>query len=549
MTSQTKSRLDGNELREMLSATTRLFERNVDAINALNVFPVPDGDTGINMYLTLTDVVKQAGETQGAMAGEVAGAMAKGALHGARGNSGVILSQIFKGIAQGLEGKADFGCADIASALQNARESAYRAVGEPVEGTILTVISSAASAARDCADANASLRDMFEGVSSAAKEAVALTPTMMPLLRDAGVVDAGGQGLSVIFEGFRLYLNGGDVDTAEITTLAPTKGAISLEFLDFADEEQYGYCTQFLIEGENLDPEAVREAMNSIARSTVVVGDDKAVKTHVHTEDPGAVLSYAVSLGTLGQVKIQNMDEQRREFSAARRQESESQPQEKVNLPIAVVAVAWGSGLEKVFTELGASTILRCGDTMNPSIQEILDIVDSAPSDNVIFLPNNKNIVPAARQAVELSAKNLGVLPTTTLPQGISALLAFSPEKDLGDNLDEMKESYSEVRTAEISEAVRPVELNGVSVREGQVIGLLERELKVAGEDSTQVLVALLEKAGVSEDKLVTLYWGQRLTKEDAEEALANVESAFPGTEVEVVPGGQPHYHYIISIE
>ena len=554
----TRTRFDGDDLRAMFSVATQLFERNVGIVDALNVFPVPDGDTGTNMFLTLRDVMKEADGLQSASAGEMASAMARGALMGARGNSGVILSQFFKGVALELEGKADFGAADLGLAFQSAREHAYKAVGEPVEGTMLTVISSVARAAQESADAGGTVHELFDVSCEAAREAVALTPTMLPVLREAGVVDAGGQGLSVILEGIRRYARGEEVEVAELEPPAPVgvpvgvqagAGVVSQEFLQATDEELYGYCTQFLIQGQGLDPEAVREQMSSLANSTVVVGDDTAVKVHVHAHDPGPIVSFAVSLGTLSQVKIDSMDEQHREYSVARHREAGPEPSKAKVAPIAVVAVAWGRGLETVFTDLGASNILAAGDTMNPSTNEILESVESALSDNVIFLPNNRNIVPAAMQAVEITNKSLKVVPSKTIPQGIAAMLAFNPEKDLDDNVSDMESTLSTIRTGEVCRAVRPVTLNGVAVDEGQIIGLLERELVVAGDEPTDVLMSLVQAADVSDGDLVTLYWGQALTQDDADAARELVEAAFPKAGVEAVPGGQPHYHYIVSIE
>ncbi len=543
---QARSRLDGEDLRAMFTVATRLFESNIEAVNVLNVFPVPDGDTGTNMFLTLQDMMRATEAVRDSSAGEFASAMARGALMGARGNSGVILSQFFKGIAQELHDKSDFGSGELASALRSAREYSYRAVGEPVEGTMLTVISSVADAAARSADSGATLQGLLDAVCQAAEETVALTPTMLPVLRDAGVVDAGGFGLSIILEGVRLYVAGEESDLAEIQPPEPvgveaTGRVVSQQFLEATDEELYGYCTQFLIEGEDLDLEGVRGRLITMARSTVVVGDGTLLNVHVHVDDPGPIVSYAVSMGRLTHVKIESMDEQHREYSVARRRDAAA---------VSVVAVAWGSGLETVFSGLGASGILPAGDTMNPSINEIIAAIDNAPSDLVIFLPNNKNIVPAARQAVEMAAKSMSVVPSTTIPQGIAAMLAFNPEAGLEENISEMEQVLSSVRTGEICRAVRPVELGGVSVKEGQIIGFLERKLVAASDEPTETLVSLLKEAGVFDGAVVTLYSGQEMPDEEANSALKRVQTDFPGAdEVQLVAGGQPHYHYIISIE
>ena len=565
-----RTRLDGDDLREMFSAALGLLERHAPTLNALNVFPVPDGDTGTNMVLTLREVVAAAEEVQGASASPMAAAMSRGALMGARGNSGVILSQFFKGISLGLDGADDFGTAELAVALELAREHAYNAVGKPVEGTLLTAISSVARAADDSAAGGSSVHQTFDAICEAAAKAVALTPTMLPVLREAGVVDAGAHGLSVILEGARRHIHGEDVSSAEVPlpeAVGPgalgelgAAAVVAEEFLEATEDELYGYCTQFLVEGHDLDPDAVRETLRSMALSTVVVGDAAMVKVHAHAHDPGPVISLGASLGSLSQVKIESMDEQHREYSAARRQESVAAEEEALLgllladeepsvAPIAVIVVAWGDGLEAVFTDLGVSHVLVAGDTMNPSVRDIVAAVESTRSDSVIFLPNNGNIVPAAQQAAEVCDKPLRVVPSATIPEGIAAMMAFNVESDLDRNVAEMAGILSTVRTGEICKAVREVQLNGVAVREGQLIGLLDRELKAAGDEPNAVLMSLLEAAEVSPGDLVTLYSGSPLPATAATVVRSAVEAAYPEIEVELVSGGQPHYHYIVSIE
>ena len=537
----------------MFSVATRLFERNVGTIDALNVFPVPDGDTGTNMFLTLRDVIAAAEGIQSSSAGEVASSMARGALMGARGNSGVILSQFFKGMALGLRDKSHFGAPELALAFHAAREHAYKAVGDPVEGTLLTVISTVAETARESSAAGAQLPEVLDVVCQAARESVAATTTMLPVLREAGVVDAGGYGLSVLLEGVRLYLNGRGPETLDMEPPTPVgvelgEPVVSARFLTATDEELYGYCIQFLVEGEELDLGSIRREMGSLAQSVVVVGDEAMIKVHVHADDPGPIISYGVSLGTLSQVSVQNMDEQHREYSVARRRDASDGPT-KSGAAVDVVVVALGAGLQRVFTELGASQVLAGGDTMNPSIGEILDAIEAAPAESVILLPNNSNIVPAAKQAAELSQKQLSVVETTTIPQGVAAMLAFNPESALDANVSGMEDVLPSVRSGEVCRAVRPVQLNGVSVSEGQFIGLLERQLAVAGDQPIDVLMSLLKEAEVSEGDLVTLYYGQELTQQSAEIAQKQAMAAFPGIETEVVAGGQPHYEFIVSIE
>ena len=552
---EAERRLSGGDLYDMFSTAALLMERNVEAINALNVFPVPDGDTGTNMYLTLRAVVEGANTSRQAPAAEVAATMARGALMGARGNSGVILSQFFKGLALGLEGASDFGSQELVSAFQHAKEHSYKAVGEPVEGTILTVISSVAEATQRALAQNGivAVADICEAACEAASESVARTPTMLPVLREAGVVDAGGYGLAVMLEGVRRFVNGVSADApSEVPPPEPvgidgTAGAVSTDFLEATDEEMYGYCTQFLVQGHGLAPDAIRERMADMARSAVVVGDDTMVQVHVHTEDPGPVVSVGVSHGILSQVKIENMDAQHGEFSAARRGGAASPEKEKAE--VAVVAVAWGVGLEVLFTSLGASGIVAGGDTMNPSVQDMMEAVQGAPSDNVVILPNNRNIVPAAVQAANNSSKTVRVVPTRSIPQGVAAMLSFNPERDLDSNVGDMEGALSSVQTGEVTEAVRAVTLGGVQVEPGRLIGLLEGKLVVAGEDLGEVFGSLLKKAEVSEGNLVTLYRGDPLASDDADKLMQETVATFPGVEVELVEGGQPLYHVIVSIE
>jgi DAK2 domain fusion protein YloV len=498
----------------------------------------------------LVDTLSQDGESVNVPARDVAASMARGALWGAKGNSGVILSQFFKGLAVGLDDSEDFGPAEFAHALQLARDFAYKAVGQPREGTMLTVLRYTADAALEAGD-SPDMAALLAPVSEAARRAVALTPTMLPVLRQAGVVDAGGHGVLVILEGLRMWAAGEtpleeELPPPDAIGVGEDAGTVSDEFLEAVEEEEFGYCTQLLIEGEGLDSDGVRERMNEMARSAVVIGDAAALKVHVHVEDPGPVISFAVSLGTLSQVKIESMDEQHREFYADRREQDAPAVSEA---PAAIVAVARGDGIEAVFRSIGAAGILAGGDTMNPSVGQILEAVEAAPSDNVIFLPNNGNIVQAARQAAAISEKSMHVVSSNSIPQGVAAMLEFNPHKSTDESVADMEEALSNVRTGEVCLAVRQVELNGVAVEEGQVIGILDRELVAAGDSPKDVLLALLGRAEVEEGQLVTLYYGDPITEEEAEQAAAAVEDAIPGVEIETVDGGQPYYHYVVSIE
>ncbi len=547
---------DGGQLRDMFAAGADLLERHVETVNGLNVFPVPDGDTGTNMLLTLRHMLSAA-EPGHASAGEAAAVMAKGALMGARGNSGVILSQFFRGFASQLEGHSNFGAGELAASFEAAREHSYKAVGEPVEGTMLTVISWAARAATQSAGTDGALLSLMDRVCDASREAVELTPSLLPILREAGVVDSGGLGLYLILEGARASLCNEEVDAKEVDL--PTQasaadqagsspGTVTEHFLDSVADEAYGYCTQFIVTGEKLDPDGLRLMMTSLASSTVVVGDESMVKVHVHVSDPGRVLEIGASLGSVSQIKIDDIDAQHERYAVDRR--SESLPATSADTAeVGVVSVAWGLGIEKIFVELGAVGIISGGDTMNPSVAQIVAAAESAGASAVILLPNNANIVPAAVQASSLCSKPVTVVPTTTIPQGIAAILAFGLEMSLEENQEAMRNMLPSVRSGEVSRAVRDARIGGTAVRAGQAIGLLERELVAAGDDSTAVLLDLLRYAEVLEGALVTLYWGGDLAEAAVDEALRSVESNFPGVEIEVVYGGQPYYDYIVSIE
>ena len=531
----------------MFSEATALLSANVDAVNALNVFPVPDGDTGTNMHLTMKAVVEEAASVTSTSAADVASAMARGALMGARGNSGVILSQFFKGLASGLENTAVLDGQRLAAALELGREQAYKAVVQPVEGTILTVISTAARAARSTAGSGGSLIEVLESVSVASRESVALTPTMLPVLRQAGVVDAGGHGLAIILEGLRRSAAGDKSPPTEIPPPDPVgvdehEGIVSTDFLQAAEEEIYGYCTQIVVQGTDLDVDDIRERVSAMGRSVVVVGDDTVANVHVHAEDPGPVVSLGVSLGVLGRVKIENMDAQRAEYSAARRSEVATGS-------VGVLAVAAGDGLKSVFESLGAASVLAGGDTMNPSVRELVDAIEQLPAESVVVLPNNKNIVPAARQAAELASKEVGVVPTRSIPHGAAAMLAFDPQVAASLNVERMTEATESVRYGEVTTAVRTADIDGISVQQGDTIGLLDGRLVATGNDPGQVLVEVVSKAEPERGGIVTVYAGEPVSGAAAQATANALEEALSGVDVELISGGQPHYHYLFSVE
>ncbi len=539
--------LDVPGLQRILTHGRMALESRVEDINALNVFPVPDGDTGINMFLTMKALEEGAAAHASGPSAAMLAAMSDAALRGSRGNSGVILAQFLRGLAGGLEGKERWDGRDLASALGEASTAAYSAVGKPVEGTMLTVARDLADAAQRAADAGADVAATWEAACAAARESVSRTPTLLPLLREAGVVDAGGLGLAVIMEGAMAGLRGEEPPQIEFPApqldgAAPGAQAISAAFIDSTEDEIYGYCTQFVIEGEDLSADYVRGVMEAVASSTVVIGGGALVRVHVHAEDPGPAISCGAALGTLGQVSIENMDEQRRRLVAT------SRPQRQLH-PIAVVAIASGDGLADVFIDNGAALVLSGGDTMNPSTQQILDAIEKAGGERVIVLPNNPNIVAAAEQARSLAEREAAVVPTASIPQGVAALLAFNEFEAFEDNVNAMSAAIEGVVSAAVGPAQRDAELGGVRVAEGQFMGLLERQMVTSGDDASAVLEELVSMAQPEPGTIATLFWGADTQEEEAEEAGDALQERFPGLDVEVVFGGQPHYNYILSIE
>ena len=545
----TRGRLDGADLVAMFTAAAAALQRNIEPINALNVFPVPDGDTGTNMYLTMQSGIEDLGGLTAPTVSDVASTFYSGTFMGARGNSGVILSQFFKGFSEGLDGKTDCEGDDLARACDLARQHAYKSVANPVEGTMLTVIASVAEATREAADQGQDITTVLSVASDRAGETVAKTTEMLPVLQEAGVVDAGGQGLAVIIEGMRRSAAGEDVTEAafdiQVPDVAPSASArVSDEFFSAHQDDMYGYCTQFVVEAVGLDVDDLRVVMNDIAGSTVVIGDGSRAMIHGHAEDPGRLISMGISIGALSKVKIENMDTQHADFASDRRVE------EPVTAGgVAVVAVAWGDGIEDVFRSEGATHLVTGGNTMNPSVRDLMDAIDRTAADTVYVLPNNKNIVPAARQAAEQSTKSVHVVQTVSIPQGIAALFDFNAEADADENVKSMEEARQEVKTGEITRAARDASIDGVEVREGQFLALLEGKPRASGDELNRVLVELVAQVDLQPGNLVTLYWGEMLSSSDAESAAQALQDVYDDLEVEVVHGGQPHYEFIVSIE
>ena len=542
---EAKNSYNGDDLCEMFKAGTQWLEKNAEQINALNVFPVPDGDTGINMLFTMRSTMEEANRVHDQGAGAVAHAMARGALMGARGNSGVILSQILRGLARGLESKKTFSGCDLADALVEASATAYKGVSRPVEGTILTVIREAATAAKKTCSEQDDVISVMRATVEEARESVARTPTLLDVLAEAGVVDAGGQGLYVILEGSLKYLDG-EMKVTEHKrpeTIAATAPTSPRERPLTTEGMRWGYCTEFLLEGNNLNVEEIRQKLTSMGDSALAVGDETTVRGHVHTFDPGAVLGYTTSLGILRQVKVENMEDQHQDFIVMQ------QPQHKAAVGVGTVVVASGDGITRVFTSLGAHRVVSGGQTMNPSTQELLEAVESLPSKEAIILPNNSNIVLTARQVQDLTQKKVVVVPAESIPQGIAALLAYNSGLDIEANAAAMEEARLNVKTLEITTAVRNAQLNSLCIKKGQAIGFLDGDLVAAADDMEQAVMDVMVKADVKEGGIVTVYYGIDTQQQEAEKMAEAIRRKYPEVDVEVISGEQPHYNYIISVE
>ncbi len=498
------------------------------------------------MLLTMRSGIEEAYRAPDRSASAVAQAMASGALMGARGNSGVILSQIWRGLAQGLAEKESFTGSDLADALLQASMMAYKGLSNPVEGTILTVVREAASAAQAQASSGSNdLISVMEAVVSAANESVANTPTLLPVLRECGVVDAGGQGLYTLLEGALRYLRG-EVEQMQFRKPQMIVSNIPLAArtpqMLAAEEVPYGYCTEFLLKGEKLDPGKLRARLEKKGQSLIVVGDESTVRVHIHTLDPGNIIHYAASLGTMHQVSIRNMDEQHQDFLQMQRERMPA-------TDMAIIAVVSGDGLADILGSLGVAATVPGGQTMNPSTKDLLQAVESVASDKVIILPNNKNIVLTAEQVQSLTAKSIEVVPTETIPQGIAALLAFDYEADLETNAQLMNKAKSAVKSIEITRAIRSTQLGGLKIKKKQAIGFLDGELVAVGDNTTDVLIEALARLDLGEAEVITIYYGADTELAEVEQVSFSLREQHSQLQVEVVRGGQPHYNYIVSVE
>lgn len=556
--------LNGVRLGRMIIAGANELAANKQLVDAMNVFPVPDGDTGTNMSLTVMAAAREAEKKGSLMAADVTKAASSGALRGARGNSGVITSQLFRGFAKGLEGLEEAGVKELAAAAEQAVKTAYKAVMKPKEGTILTVARGCAEAAEKLSHETEDIEVFLKGIIEHGHAVLAQTPEMLPVLKQAGVVDAGGRGLLYILEG-ALKQMGGDLPVTLNDGQSAAAAAPEMDFASLASIENesitFGYCTEFFINVQGADETVttgLKNYLGTIGDSVVCVADDEIIKIHVHTDHPGLAIEKALTIGSLTGLKIDNMREQHTNkisftnapAAAPSAPVAEVPAVEQPKKDVGFVSISAGAGLTAIFKNLGVDEVIEGGQTMNPSTEDILNAVDKINADHIFVLPNNKNIILAAEQAAALSEdKKLHVIPSRSVPEGISAMFCFEADADPDEMEAAMKDAIKLVDTATVTYAVRDTSIGDKEIREGNILGMLNDQIEVVAEDVMEGTKELIKASIKDESEVVGIYYGADATEESAEELAAFIEENYPDCEVEVQSGGQPLYYYIISVE
>ncbi|MBO5060318.1 MAG: DAK2 domain-containing protein [Clostridia bacterium] len=533
-----------------ISGANNLYN-NRFSVDELNVFPVPDGDTGTNMSMTATAMAKALSEVQTESVSKTADIMSFATLRGARGNSGVILSQFFRGMSKSLKGKMSCGAKDIAAALCAGSDTAYNAVMNPTEGTILTVAREAANAAKKT---DGDLIAIFEAAVKKGGETLKKTPEMLPALKKAGVVDAGGQGWLFVLEGALYFLKTGEVVTKnESEQPEETEQSTSAQQKIDTENIKFMYCTEFIVEKKDSSVNVLsfKKAIEKIGDSMLVIDDDDIIKVHIHTNNPGYVLECAVKLGAMINIKIDNMKHQHQSLitQEEKSEKTEAVAEEKPHKEYGFVSICAGSGISGIFKDLGVDEVIEGGQTMNPSTDDILNAVNNINADNIFVFPNNKNIILAANQAKEISKKNVIVIPTRSIPECIAAMLKFSEGKDAAANETAMNKAVSKVVTGQITYAVRDTEVDDKKIHKDDILGLAGSKIKTVGTNPDEVLMELVDELCDEDSEFITLYYGEDVKQEDAERAAELIEEKYDEVEVSVKYGGQPLYYYIISVE
>lgn len=539
------TKIDGLVFYNMIINAANKLEEKKEFVNSLNVFPVPDGDTGTNMSMTFKSAVDEISASSGETIGDIGRKVARGALMGARGNSGVILSQIFRGISKALDGKSEVDAKGMAASLREGANSAYKAVMRPTEGTILTIIRAAGEKA--IASEEQDITKLFKEVCVYSKQVLDKTPEMLPVLKKANVVDAGGMGLLIIFEGMQEALEN-NIKNAKFVAAKTEKEKNAI--YDLGEQEiKFGYCTEFFVKTPNPDVESFKNTLEKYGDSMVVVGLEDVIKVHIHTNQPGEVLSKALALGELSKVKIDNMREQHRHILIDESEIKPSKPQVKENKKYGIIAIAMGDGIKDIFEDLGTDYVIEGGQTMNPSTHDILDKINLINADNIIVLPNNGNIIMAATQAAELTDKNIIVVPTKTIPQGITAMTLFAEDSSPEENLQAMKEGIANVKTGQVTYAVRDTEIDGKKIKEGNILGLVSKSIVEVGDDIYKVCEAVLENMVDDESELITVFYGEDTKENEIDKLKKDMEEKYKDIDVHFYQGKQPLYYFIISVE
>ena len=547
-------KINGLVLAEMIDLGSKNLAKNAEKINALNVFPVPDGDTGTNMNLSMSSGAKETAANVVENIGELGKSFSKGLLMGARGNSGVILSQLFRGMSQHIADKKEVNAKEFAEAIQNGVSIAYKAIIKPVEGTILTVAREAAEAGLKAAENTTSVVEVMEAIYAEAQASLKRTPELLPILKEVGVVDSGGQGLVCVYQGFVAALKGEKIEGLE----AVETNVVDMQFednhdMDFMNPEDivYGFCTEFTVrldkEKKEFNEDKFREDMSKFGDSLLVISDSEFVKIHVHTETPGDVFNYGQQYGELIKIKSDNMREQHREV--LRKQEAKQTTAPKELKEQAMISISMGAGLSKVLTSMGVDYIVEGGQTMNPSTEDIMKAIKEVNAKNIFIFPNNKNIQLAAKQAAELAEENVFVVESKTAPQGLAAVMVYNPQAAAEENFANMQEVLSTVSTLEVTHAVRDTNIEGVEIKKDEFMGIRNGKIVVSNLSLNTVLEELLEKSLDEDSEIVTLYLGEESTEEYTDFLEQLIEEKYPDVEVELIESGQPVYPYIIGVE
>ena len=537
--------IDGKKLREMFVSGANNLQNHKDLVDKLNVFPVPDGDTGTNMSLTISYAIKELLKVNDDNITDIGKALSKGSLMGARGNSGVILSQIIRGIAKSVEGKDKLSSEDFAEAFKNGADTAYKAVIKPIEGTILTVVRESGDYAIKISKKEKDLLKFLELFIKEANESLERTPDLLKNLKDAGVVDSGGKGLVLIYEGMHKALQGSpvvlrDSSSSNVGNIEISKNSVSSEDI------KYGYCTEFILESDKIDDSAIRDIMMPYGDSLAVVGDEGVIKVHVHTNDPGNAIQEALKYGQLLTIKIENMRVQHENTLLEVPDDSAISQEEK---EYGFIATSMGEGLAKIFKDFGVDHIIEGGQTLNPSTEDFMRAIENINAKNIFIFPNNSNIIMAANQAKELSDKNIIVIPTKNTPQGFTALVNFDSSLSEEENEEAMIDSLGLVKSGQVTFAVRDTVMNDIEVKEGNIIGIAEGKLLASGENVDKITTDLIDKLVDEDTAIITLFYGEDVTEDQANTLRDKLEEKFEDIDVELYYGGQPLYYYLISVE